>query len=848
MTRVPTSAHALLRSLRRLALIASTLIVGAATATAAEAQPPAEDIPTTSDTPPGNPSGPDEGPPGNPSGANDAFSDTPLTEEELRLLEAETGLSLLPESDGSSDDGTSSAAGDGRTPGDGDTGLTLIGGRRRAGRVVGSAHVIGKDHLERFEQDDIHRTLREVPGVYVRDEDGAGLRPNIGLRGASSDRSAKVTLLEDGVLFGPAPYAAPAAYYFPLTTRMTAIEIWKGPAAIRQGPHTVGGAINLRTRAIPFSPAATVDVGIGLVGPGREQSRLHGTAGGWVRLPGALDWLEAGALVEGARVQSEGFKIIDGDPNADTGFLRDDVMLKLALRNDVVADIHHSLGLKLGLQREESRETYLGLSEEDFRDNPNRRYAASADDAMTWARTQLELRYRIESAWGDLDVVAYRHDLARSWNKVNGVRGAPNLHDVLGFADVGRNRIFYDRLQSSPEVIDDGSAVLIGPNRRTYVSQGVATVAATDFDLPLTEGVDGLVLSQRFEAGLRLHQDGINRDHREGGFYVVDGNLIADGRGEVQTANNSANASALALYVSDEVRLGPVAVVPGVRLELIEGRFENRLDPATATKTSQQIALLPGIGAAWAPLPWLTVLAGVHRGFSPVAPGQLGEVRPEESTNGEFGARVDVARHLGLAGEVIGFVSHYDNIVGECTFSAGCIDDTGVQQNGGAALISGVEVAVRHTLPLKIWRATDNLHINMAGTFTNAQFLTSFSSSHPLFGDVVQGDSLAYLPALQGALTIGGQVGPVDGGLSVGLVSAMRDRPGQEAEIPVDARLDAQAVVDVVVSTELWDGLRLGVRLDNLLNQQALVSRRPFGARPGKPRSILISLETDIGG
>ena len=71
---------------------------------------------------------------------------------------------------------------------------------------------------------------------------------DIGLRGANPDRSAKLTLMEDGVLMGPAPYSAPAAYYFPLTTRMTAVEVFKGPASIRYGPNTIGGAINLRVK------------------------------------------------------------------------------------------------------------------------------------------------------------------------------------------------------------------------------------------------------------------------------------------------------------------------------------------------------------------------------------------------------------------------------------------------------------------------------------------------------------------------------------------------------------------------------------------------------------------------
>ena len=52
--------------------------------------------------------------------------------------------------------------------------------------------VISEQELDRYEATDIHQVLARVPGVYVRGEDGFGLRPNIGLRGANSDRSAKV--------------------------------------------------------------------------------------------------------------------------------------------------------------------------------------------------------------------------------------------------------------------------------------------------------------------------------------------------------------------------------------------------------------------------------------------------------------------------------------------------------------------------------------------------------------------------------------------------------------------------------------------------------------------------------
>src|SRR5690606_24805618 len=95
--------------------------------------------------------------------------------------------------------------------------------RRDLFKAGGSVRLIEEEQLEATNYDDPHSVLTQVPGVYLRTEDGYGLRPNIGVRGVSPERSAKVTLMEDGVLFGPAPYAAPAAYYFPLVTRMTGV-------------------------------------------------------------------------------------------------------------------------------------------------------------------------------------------------------------------------------------------------------------------------------------------------------------------------------------------------------------------------------------------------------------------------------------------------------------------------------------------------------------------------------------------------------------------------------------------------------------------------------------------------
>ena len=93
--------------------------------------------------------------------------------------------------------------------------VTIIGKQADAADVPGSAHVIDSEELETYVNGDILRVLRTVPGVYIQEEEGFGLRPNIGIRGSGLDRSARIALLEDGVLIAPAPYAASSAYYFP---------------------------------------------------------------------------------------------------------------------------------------------------------------------------------------------------------------------------------------------------------------------------------------------------------------------------------------------------------------------------------------------------------------------------------------------------------------------------------------------------------------------------------------------------------------------------------------------------------------------------------------------------------
>ena len=106
----------------------------------------------------------------------------------------------------------------------------LAAGFRDASEVPGSMQRLSAKMLRQMSYANPMQSLHALAGLNLVEEDGFGLRPNIGMRGSGTDRSARVTLMEDGVLMAPAPYSAPSAYYFPTMARMESVEVRKGGA------------------------------------------------------------------------------------------------------------------------------------------------------------------------------------------------------------------------------------------------------------------------------------------------------------------------------------------------------------------------------------------------------------------------------------------------------------------------------------------------------------------------------------------------------------------------------------------------------------------------------------------
>ncbi len=696
--------------------------------------------------------------------------------------------------------------------------MTIFGRREQTARISGSAHVVGAAELETFEYDDIHQVLAQVPGVYVRGEDGHGLRPNIGLRGASSDRSAKLTLMEDGVLIAPAPYSAPAAYYFPLVTRITRVEVFKGPASIQHGPNTIGGAMNLTTRAIPLAPGGEIDLSAGRF----DTYKTHGWFGG--------SHGEFGVLGEAVRLSSSGFKDLDG--GGDTGFEKREAMLKLAWAPET-DDAWQRLQLELSYADETSNETYLGLTDADFDATPYRRYAGSRLDRMRWTRTALQLDYDLALDDIELTLTAYRHDFHRSWYKLNRFRGA-ELRDVLANPDDGQLAVFLAVLRGELDSEGRGQTLLVGDNDRTFVSQGVQTRARWTWE--------GDWLRSQLEAGVRLHTDSIERDHTEDGYLMRSGRLLTDGQETVQTRANRGSAEALAAHVLDELRIGDdLYLTPGGRLELIRNRLADLTDTEADDGEREDVVLLGGVGAYYQALPWLGVLAGVHQGFSPVAPGQPETVEPERSVNYEAGLRLAAGP---LTGEAIAFWNDYSNLTADCTISSGCDpDELGRQFSAGAVDVRGVEALLGYRGALG---AGLTLDADVSYTLTDSTFAESFVSANPQFGDVTAGDALPYVPQHQGNLRLGISAERFGIDTEVGVVGEMRDVAGA-GEIAAAERIAGHATWSLAAWFAPSDANRIYITASNLLDSRHPVSRRPYGLRPGAPMQIDVGYKHRFG-
>ncbi|HHM20524.1 MAG TPA: TonB-dependent receptor [Bacteroidetes bacterium] len=701
-------------------------------------------------------------------------------------------------------------------------GVSLTGGLAGLKDIPGSAHYLSPLDLEKFSYTDINRTLRAVPGVNLQEEDGFGLRPNIGLRGTGSERSSKITVMEDGVLAAPAPYAAPAAYYFPAIGRMQAVEVLKGSSQIRFGPYTTGGAINLISTAIPDRFSGRMH----LLGGSYANRNLHTYAGNSHR--------NFAYLAEAFQYQSGGFKKLDND--APTGFDKKDYLAKIRINTGPKASLYQSLTFKIGQSKEVSDETYLGLTESDFKATPYRRYAASQKDQMNTSHEQFALRHVIEFSKNiALTTTLYRNNFHRNWYKLDKVVTADGekvkiakvLDNPVGQAEA------YGILTGQTSTRDD--ALRVKANNRTYFSEGIQTALGWHFHT-------GSIRHQP-DLGIRLHRDEIDRFQWVDAYAMDNGTMKLTSAGTPGTESNRVErGKALAAYLQYKLKTGKWTFVPGLRHEniLLERMDYGKNDPARlgtdlATRSNQVAVWIPGIGLDYRPNAFVSFFGGVHKGFSP--PGSKEETAPEQSTNYELGARY---RKGALSGQAVLFFNDYDNLLGADLASSGG-SGSGDLFNGGEVKVKGLEWQLSYDL-LPASGAGWSMPFTVVYTYTDARFQNSFDSDFEGWGKVEKGDELPYLPNHQLTLLLNLNNQHFHFNISGRYQDAMRTRAGQGA-LPDNEKTDAHFILDANAGYTIHKNVVLFASLTNATDKVYVVARRPAGLRPGMPRAFVGGLK-----
>jgi Fe(3+) dicitrate transport protein len=695
----------------------------------------------------------------------------------------------------------------------------MVGDPSLARQIPGSAHVIDREAMAnaKLPFDDVGALLRQVPGVNVQEEEGYGQRPHIGMRGTGTERSGKVTVMEDGVLIAPAPYSAPAAYFFPVVGRMSAVEVRKGSSQVKFGPRTVGGAVNLVTADVPSALRVEADVAGGQDAMGKLVARAGDTYryGGW--------------LVETYQLRTDGFKELDG--GGDTGFRVGNYMAKLRVNTDRESrGAYQELELKLNRYDELSDETYLGLTDADFRATPLRRYAASQLDVLAARQAQVQLRHFLRpTRWLDVTTVAYRNDVFREWYKLQSVMGR-GLNGVVTNPDAHAVELAVLRGGDSPT-----DALRIRSNHREYEARGVQTTLGLRFA--------ALGVRNDVEVGLRFHEDSEDRVQQEDAYTMTGGRMTMTSAGAPGTQENRlGEARARAFFVQNHMTMGPVTLTPGVRHESI--RF-TRTDWAlgdvprgepTRVRENEVDVWIPGIGGSVLLSPSARIFAGVHKGFGPPGPGAHEETKPETSVSYELGTDF----HLGSAAlQLVGFYSDYDNILGASTLSSGG-DGSGSLHNGGAVDVYGLE-AVAETDLLGGRSAFGRVPARVAYTWTRAAFRTDFESSYAPWGHVAAGDRLPYLPEHQ----LHGSMGLERDGWNVRLAAtyngAMRTVAGQGPRV-LEHSTDEFLTFNVSGEYSAIPWAAVYASVQNLTDARYVVARQPAGARPGLPRTIQLGV------
>lgn len=668
---------------------------------------------------------------------------------------------------------------------------SVVGPRAELDRIPGSLEIVGRSDLDASRVFTTSEALRKVSGLHVRDEEGLGLRPNIGVRGTNPTRSTRVLLLEDGIPLAYAPYGDNASYYHPPVERFESIEVLKGSGQIAYGPMTVGGVVNYLTPLPPSRPTGRL---LGSFG-NRDYFSGHGAYGATAG--------RVGYLFDYMRKQSDGSR---ENLHSDLNDVNAKSVIALAPGQ--------LLTIRGNYYSEDSNITYSGLREDEYRANPRQnpfandffyvdRFGGSA--THTWAATTSVL----------LTTNLYASSFHRNWwrQSSNSAQrpndaGDPNCG---GMANLSRTCGNEGRL-------------------RDYATWGVEPRIHTRYRIGSIQSETDFGVRAHFERQDRIQQNGDTPAARTG-IVVEDNRRLND---------------AYSGFIQQRIHFGSLTVTPGIRVERIGYERTNRLALAGqgVTGSTSLTQVIPGIGVAHTPAAAVTWFAGLHRGFAPPRTediisnaGGLVDLDAELSWNLEAGVRTTPARGVRL--DATFFRLDYENQIIPASVAGGI---GATLTNAGETLHQGIELSGQVDTGTLL-RSDHDVRFRVAYTgVPQAEFAGPRRSTISGFTAVsVSGNRLPYAPEHMVTASLGyvhpaGLVATLE---AVSLSRQFGDDLNTVAGTPDGQRglVPASTLWNTAVNYKLRAGATLFVTVKNLFDRTVIVDRSR-GLLPGIPRLV----------
>lgn len=677
--------------------------------------------------------------------------------------------------------------------------VTVIAKPQDPQSTMGSAYVLTHQELEKFEATNVNNILRTVPGIYVREEDGMGTFPNIGIRAGSSGRSGRVSIMEDGIPAAMSPYANTSAYYFPTVGRMAGIEVLKGPEVLLYGPQTTSGAINLLSTPIPDKASGTLKTELGQFGTRKVHANYGATIGPW------------GFLAETYQRKTDGFHQIDRSTHTGGSDVAE-YLLKARWRGT-----GQQVDVKLFSGQEDADVSYLGLTDADFHANPNRRYHLGELQRMDRSRQSASVRHQFElNADTLLTTTAYWADTSRHYNRLNQINGV-GIGSVINTIQAGgANAALLQGILDGTANTTHANGVRYGHNHQDFIAKGL------QFDV-LTNFATGAV-KHEVTAGVRWHHDTTKNGTTgitDSIYQQVNGSLVYQSTSPAKPSRGEAKA--LAFWAADRVSLGALTLMPVLRYERIRSHA-NTAQPKTDLNSNQINKTTVGLGANYALNPQWTLLGGVHQGFAPPGSGVANGTKGEESTNYEGGVRY---RQGALGVDAIGFYSDYTNAMRNCLVANPCPGGAveGTQQTGSKK-VYGLELGLFADL---YHQGGHRVPARLAYTFTDGEY----TKDSDVASGVKKGDVLEYAPRHMASAQLGWETAGWKSYVALNYAgsSCSTNTCGRAGVDTRYLRTDALFTVDLSTAYQVSRAVEVYAKLDNVFDKQKITSRGPDGAR-----------------